>query len=323
MIRRRLLCTGIAGATAAATAAQGQAPRRVRIAFVAAVPLALESFRRWALPELARGGFVEGRNLEVLTRVAEGDTDRLRTTAAEVLAWRPDVVVASSNPVAHAFLAFPSTTPIVMGFGADDPVAAGFARSLARPGGRVTGLMILGGDLALKRIELAREALPQVRRLGYLAPPVAPARVAAIEAAVRAAGAEPVLVHADAPADFDAAFAALRAGGAEALVLGSSPAIGANAADLAARALQARLPAICEWTVAPGAGCLLTYGWDRAALYRRVGEFVLRVLGGEAPATIPMERADRFRLVVDLKTARALGVEPAPLLLARADEVLD
>jgi putative tryptophan/tyrosine transport system substrate-binding protein len=325
MLGRRPLLPGcLAAALAAPPALHAQAlPGRARVGFLAPVGLAVDNFRRWTVPELAREGLIEGRNLEIVARSSEGNEERLRAMAAEILAARPDVVVASSNPAAYALRAVEPAVPIVMGFAGDDPVAGGLAQSLARPGGTVTGVVILAADLALKRLELAREALPRARRIGYLAPPVPPARVAAIEAAARSLGAEPVLVHAAGPEDFDAAFAALRAGGAEALVLGSAPALAAAAAELAARALEARLPAVCEWRGAPGSGCLFSYGYDRPALFRRVAGFVLRVLRGEAPGAIPMERADRFELVVDLRTARALGVELPPLLLARADEVVE
>jgi putative tryptophan/tyrosine transport system substrate-binding protein len=324
MLGRRPLLPGLLAALAPPSALQAQAPPgRARVGFLAPVGFAVDNFRRWTVPELARGGFVEGRNLEIVARFSEGNAERLRAMAAEVLAARPDVVVASSNPAAYALRAVEPAVRIVMGFAGDDPVAGGLAQSLARPGGTVTGVVILAADLALKRLELAREALPRVRRIGYLAPPVSPARAAAIEAAARSLGAEPVLVHAAGSEEFDAAFAALRAGGAEALVLGSAPALAMASAELAARALEARLPAVCEWRGAPGSGCLFSYGYDRPALFRRVAGYVLRVLRGEAPGAIPMERADRFELVVDLRTARALGVELPPLLLARADEVLE
>jgi putative tryptophan/tyrosine transport system substrate-binding protein len=324
MLGRRPLLPGLAAALAAPPALHAQAPPgRARVGLLVTFGLGVDGFRRWTLPELARAGLVEGRNLEIVARSSEGDAERLRAMAAEILAARPDLVVASSNPAAYALRAVEPAMPIVMGFAGDDPVAGGLAQSLARPGGTVTGVVMLAAELALKRLELAREALPRARRIGYLAPPVTPARAVAIEAAARSLGAEPVLVHAAGPEDFAAVFAALRAGRAEALVIGSAPALAAGAAELAARALEARLPAVCEWRGAPGSGCLFSYGYDRAALYRRVAGYVLRVLRGEAPGAIPMERADRFELVVDLRTARALGVELSPLLLARADEVLE
>jgi putative ABC transport system substrate-binding protein len=323
MIGRRPLLPGPAVALAAALPVAAQQGRVVRMGILSVVQLAISNFRRWTLPELAREGLVEGRTLAVTARSSDGDEGRLRQMAAEIAAARPDVVVAVSNPAAHALRAITPTVPIVMGFAGADPVADGLAHSLARPGGSVTGVVMLAEDLALKRLGLAREALPRARRIGYLAPPITAARVAAIEAAARSLGAELVLVQAAGPEGFAPAFAALRDGGADALVVGSSPDFAANGADLAARAVRARLPAVCEWRDMAEAGCVLSYGYDRAALYRRVAGYILRVLRGEAPGSLPMERFDRFELVANLAAARALGVELAPLVLARADEVIE
>ena len=277
----------VASATAAAPAAAQQG-RTFRVGLLTPGQRTVADFRRWTLPELAREGFVEGRNLEVVARASDGDPDRLRGLAAEVTAARPDVVVAVSNPAAHALLAAAPGTPIVMGYAGTDPVADGLAESLARPGGPVTGIVMLAKELDVKRVELAREALPTARRLGFLVGATAPARrTVAIVAAAHGLGVELATARAAGPDSFAAAFAALEAGRVEAVVLGSSPAFSANAADLAARALAAGLPLVCEWREMAEAGCLLSLGARNEELRRRTA----RSASTSSPTCAPPARS--------------------------------
>lgn len=319
MRRRDLLATLAVPALPAA--AQG---RVHRLGILSPGQLSIDGFRRWAIPELAREGFVEGRNLEIVARSAEGDPARLRLLAGEILAARPDVALAVSNPAAHAIRALNQAIPIVMGFAGTDPVADGLALSLARPGGSVTGTVMLAEELDVKRVELVRNLLPEARRIGFLAGATfTEARIAATVDAAHGLGLSLVPVRAAGPDTHAAAFAALEAAGVQALVIGSFPAFATHAADLVARARAARLPTVCEWRSMAEAGCLLALGPVNAELRRRAAHFIARILRGEPPGAIPMERADRFETVVNLRTARELGLELSPLLLAAAEEVIE
>jgi len=328
MARRRHLLRGLAiGAPLGLTLprpARAQAPRRARVAILSPGQLSIDFFRQEMLPELARAGYVEGRTLEIIARSAEGDPARVPALAAELLAARPDVVVAVSNPVAQAIRAIDPGMPIVMGFAGSDPVADGLARSLAQPGGMVTGIVMLAEELDLKRVELAQRIFPDGRRFGFLAgASYLPSRVERIEAAARGLGIDLVTIRAGGPESFAPAFAAFRARDVTAVVIGSFPGFSSQAADLARRALADRLPTICEWRFMAEAGCALSQGPINAELRRRVAGYVLRILRGEPPGQIPMERADRFELVVNQRTLRTLGLELPALVLAQADEVIE
>ena len=245
MMRRHVAIAGLAVALAAPDhpAAQPGPPFRVGILAFGRGPL--EGFRRAALPELARDGFVEGRNLEVVARSSEGDPDLLRAGAAEVLAARPHVVVAITSTAARLLRALDPAVPVVA-FAGFDPVADGLAQSLARPGGSVTGIVMRTEDVDRKLLELAREALPAARRVGFLAGPGLPEeRAAALRAAAAGLSVELVVVTAAGPEGYAAAFAALRGGGAEALVVQFFAGFNSNIADLASRAREAGLPALC------------------------------------------------------------------------------
>lgn len=319
MRRRSILALGLVSCLPAA--AQGRA---FRVGFLSFGQLSIEGFRKWTLPELAREGFVEGQNLEVIARSADGDAGRVRALAGEILAARPDVVVAVSNPVALAIREIGPAVPIVMAFAGASPVADGLAQSLARPGGSVTGVVMLAEELNLKRIQLAREALPGARRIGILTgPSLVAERVSAIEAAARSLGIELEVVPAAGPETYAEAFAKLQASHVQGLVIASFPSFAANAAHLAKLSEQAGLPAICEWRSMAEAGCLLSYGPSNEELRRRTAGYVVRILRGEPPGSLPMEQAERFELVVNQRTARTLGLEITPLLLARADEVIE
>ena len=269
-------------------------------------------------------GFVEGRNLVMESRTSDGMAEPLPALAREILAARPDVVVAVSSPAAHALRAIDATVPIVMGFAGGDPVAYGLAASLARPGGRVTGVVMLAEELNAKRFEFAREVLPNARRIGFLVGSTfTDTRIAAIEAVARGLGFDLIVVRSSGADGYGAAFAALSAANVEALVVGSFPGFSSDPEPLARMALAARLPTFCEWRHMAEAGCLIGYGAVMAELQRRVAFYVVQIFRGEAPGELAMERATRFELVVNQITARTLGLTIPPALLARADEVIE
>lgn len=298
--------------------------RRARIGILSTGQLTVDLNRAVLVTELAKAGYVEGTNLEIIGRSSHGDLRSIPGLAAALVALEPDVIVAVSNPVALAIRAVNPTVPIVMSFSGSDPVADGLAASLARPGGSVTGVVMLAEELDVKRVELAREAFPNATRIGLLAGTSYPAdRVARLTVAARSLGAEIVTVRAEGPETFARAFASFGELGAAALLISSSPGFHSEAAALARHAERSRLPTVCEMRSMATAGCVMSLGPIDGELRRRVAGYVLRILRGEAPGSIPMEQAERFELLVNLRAAQALGLEVPVMVLARADEVLE
>ena len=298
--------------------------RPVRIGILSPGQLTVDLNRAVLITELGRAGFVEGRNLEIIGRSSNGDLQRIPGLAASLVALQPDVIVAVSNPVALAIRAVSQTVPIVMSFAGSDPVADGLAASLARPGGSVTGIVMLSEELDVKRLELALEAFPGTRRIGFLAGSSYPAdRVVRLTAAARALGAELITLRAEGPDSFSRAFAGFGERGADAVVISSSPGFHSEAAALARHAQASRLPTVCELRSMAEAGCVLSLGPLDGELRRRVAGYVLRILRGEAPGSLPMERAERFELLVNQGAARKLGLDLPIMVLARAEEVIE
>lgn len=319
MILRRGMLAGLA------LCGPASAQRRpVRIGILSPGQLTVDLNRAALAVELARAGFIEGRGLEIIGRSSDGDLRRIPELAAGLVALQPNVIVAVSNPVAMAIRAVSQTVPIVMSFAGSDPVADGLAASLARPGGSVTGIVMLSEELDVKRVELALEAFPGATRIGFLAGTSYPAdRVARLTAAARALGAELIAVRAEGPETFARAFAAFGERGTHAVVISSSPGFHSEAATLARYAQAAQLPTVCELRSMAEAGCALSLGPLDGELRRRVAVYVLRILRGEAPGNLPMERAERFELLVNQRTARALRIDVPVMVLARADAVIE
>ena len=282
----------------------------------------IERLRIDAIPELAREGFVEGSNLIVDSRA--GTPQMLAALARELLAAKPDAIIANTSQAIDAVKSLSDKVPIIGWYIGGDPIAAGFAISLARPGRNVTGIVMLAPELDAKRLDALLEALPKARRVATLSDPTrAEPQYAALRQVGQAHGIELVHFSAEAPAEFPAVFAAIREADVQALAILSSPQLLDNASTLAALALAARLPTVCEWGVMAKQGCLVGYGPNRAELQRRAASYVVRIFRGATPSELPMELPTRFELVINLKTARALGVALPPALLSRADEVIE
>jgi putative tryptophan/tyrosine transport system substrate-binding protein len=293
-----------------------------RLAVLTQEASTIELTRTFMLPELARLGFVQDRNLVVSFRF--GDTAQLPELARDILRENPDVVFAGGNNATHAVRELTRTVPIVM-IGAD-PVGQGFAESLARPGGNVTGISILAAELDGKRLEILHNALPQARRIGALMQPRSPDRQASELAMRKVAtllGLELYLFDAAERSDYAAAFAAMGEARAEALLIMATPQFFGDAAMLARSAREARLPTMCEWAEMARAGCLLGYGPDIVDPRRRVANYVARILRGASPGEMPIEQPTRFAFAVNLETARAIGVVLPPSLMLQADEVYE
>lgn len=274
------------------------------------------------LAELAKLGFVEGSNLVVDTRT--GTSERLPELARELVDVKPDVIIAGGAAIAAARTAT-NTIPIVMSYSGEDPVAAGFAASVARPGGNVTGLMIWAPELDAKRLQLLHEAVPTARRIAALM--VSPLNradpLAVMRRVASASGIELLAFYVESPTDFDAAFAAMRSAGAQALVITADPRLSNSTPKFAALAIEARLATVCEWVEMAREGCLIGYGPIPAELRRRAADYVVRIFRGASPGELPIEGPTRFKFAVNLKTAAMLGLTLPPILLQRADEVIE
>jgi putative ABC transport system substrate-binding protein len=279
--------------------------------------------RGTTLPELARLGFIEGRNLVVEKRF--GTTEQLPALARELTATHPEVVLAVTAASIRALRQEARSTPIVGSFIGEDPIAAGFAQSLAHPGSNVTGIVMLAPELDAKRLDLLHEVVPGARRIAALA--VSPQRDAASLAAMREVagrdGVELLPFYAGSPGEYSTAFAAMRSSGADALEIVSAPEFFSDARALAALAVDAKLPTVCEWRSMAVDGCLVGYGPDFDALLRRTADYVARIFLGAAPGELPIEGPTRFEFAVNLKTAKALGLMVPQSTLARADEVIE
>jgi putative tryptophan/tyrosine transport system substrate-binding protein len=281
-----------------------------------------EAFRE-GLREL---GYVEGQNLVIEARYAEGSPERLRDLAAELVRLHVDVIVAEGAAAIRAAQHATRTIPIVMASSAD-AVGAGLVASLARPGGNITGLSFLGEELPGKRLELLKETVPHSTRIAVLANPAFPAyasRLHNLTMAARALGLHLHVVEVCRADQLATAFAGLTRAGAEAVMVIEDAVLlnserGRVVADLAA---THRLPVMYAWREWVAAGCLMSYGSSRSRMYRQVAIYVDKILKGANPAELPVEQATTFELVLNLKTAHALGLTIPPSLLFRADEII-
>jgi ABC-type uncharacterized transport system substrate-binding protein len=274
---------------------------------------------------LKNAGYVEGQNIAFEGRGAEGQYDQLPTMASELVRRPVAVIVAFNLPALVAAKAATSTIPIVF-ISSGDPVQLGFVASLNRPGGNITGVTFLGVDLAAKRLELLLELVPQASVIGVLENPANPRtdpEITEVRAAAIAIGKEIHVGNATSEREFDAAFASLVQGRVGALLVSGDPLFALRHEQLIALAAQHAMPAIYEFREFTAAGGLLSYGLSLMDTFRLVADQVVRVLKGAKPADLPVLQPTRFELVINVKTAKALGLAIPPTLLARADEVIE
>jgi putative ABC transport system substrate-binding protein len=327
-MRRRHFITLLGGATAWPLAAHAQQPAVPVVGFLnltseaANAPFAA-AFQR-GLSEI---GYVVGRNVAIAYRFAEGRSERL-PALAEDLVHRQVTVIATTggSPSARAAKSATSMIPIVFTMGDIDPVEAGFVASLSRPGGNMTGLTLLAGALGTKRLEILRELVPNAAVIAVLVNPGNPNAepyAKEIEAAIRAAGREMVTLRAKADIDFEAAFSTIVEKKADALIVTADGAFTNGRQRLAALAAQHRVPTIYQWREFVLSGGLVSYGTSLVDAHRQIGVYVARILKGARPADLPVMQPTSFELVINLKTAKTLGLDVPPTLLARADEVIE
>lgn len=297
-------------------------PKVAYLSASSAINANLEAFRK-GLSEL---GYVEGRNILIEYRWAEGRFDRLPALAAELVRLGVNVIVAANTPAALAAKNATSTIPIIL-VTSGDPVGSGLVASLARPGGNVTGLSLTPTPaISGKHLGLLKEAFPTITNVAVLANPANPPTAGLlkeIELAARSLGLRLRVVPVREPNEFDDAFATMKNERVPALLVIADPLVADSRDRIVAFAAANRLPAIYPYRLFVDAGGLMSYGADIRDLNRRAATYVDRILKGTKPAELPIEQPTKFELVVNLKTAKALGLTIPPSLLLRADHVLE
>jgi putative ABC transport system substrate-binding protein len=311
-----------------AVIAEAQQAKKVhRIGYLSNTDSATESARsegiRLALRDL---GYIEGQNIAIEYRYSEGKRERAPELAAGLVRLKVDIIViAGGNRVILAAKNATKTIPIVMTGGGTDPVEAGYVESLARPGGNLTGLTTLVGELGGKRLELLKEAVPKLARVAVLYDPASPNNVLELKEVQTAAGALKLTIQPWEVRDadsFDRIFAAIGKQRPDGLYVISSPLMNANRERIANFAIKSRLPSVFSDKATVDAGGLMFYGADLSHIYRRVATYVDKILKGAKPADLPVEQPTKFELVINLKTAKQIGLTIPQKVLGRADKVI-
>ena len=327
MMERRAFLAGAASLLAAPLAAEAQVPGKVPhvgyvFARVSSADQRLWDAARQGLREL---GYVEGQNITLEVRWAEGRTERLPELVAELVRVKVDILVVATTPGALAAKNETRTIPIVF-VAVADPVRSGLVAGLARPGGNLTGLSPLNPEISGKRLELLKESLPSISRVATLTNPGNPSHAIfwrETHTAAQTLGLQLQQIRVRAPEDFDEAFRAAARGRADALLAFDDPLTAGHRARLVALAAKYRLPTMYGLREFSDAGGLLSYGPNLLDQYRRTATYVDKILKGAKPADLPIEQPTKFELVINLKTARALGLTIPPSLLLRADQVIE
>jgi putative ABC transport system substrate-binding protein len=324
-MRRREFVAGLGSAVACPAAARSQRPAVPVVGFLSA--RSPDDFKNITFPflqGLKETGYVEGQNVAVEYRYAENQYDRLPPFAADLVRRRVAVIVAADTPATLAAKEATTTIPIVFATGGD-PVALGLVASLNRPGANVTGSASLAGELAPKRLQLLRELIPNAAAFGILADPAFPvtqSTVTDLQAAARILGQQLVVANASTDPDLKPAFATFSQQRVGAVLVGDSTLYTRRIEQLVALAARHALPALFPFREFALAGGLMSYGSSLGYLSHQAGIYAGRILKGEKPADLPVEQVTKIELVINLKTAKALGLTIPETLLATADEVI-
>jgi len=326
-MKRREFIGLVGGAAVWPLAAQGQ-QAATRVIGV----LALESLARTraslapAQRRLAEMGYVEGQNLAFEYRAADNQEDRLAALVGDLVQRRVSVIIAPAGPSIVAAKAATTSIPIIF-FTGFDPVSSGFVASLNRPGGNATGISVLHTEVLAKRLELLRELVPRAKSVAYLRSPTnlvsGDDRIGKLQPAATALGMELLFVEASRPDDFEGAFAKIVGAQADALLVSADAFMFSNQAALVDLAARHKIPAVYPSREFAARGGLASYGTNYPEAYRQVGDYLGRILNGEKPENLPVQQVTTLQLVINMKTAKALGLTVPPSLLARADEVIE
>jgi len=313
--RRAFIGTLLLGALAAPLAAAQPAPKVYRLGTLTAGPaLAFEQ-------ELRKLGYIENQNIVIVRRYSGGRLEQLADLASEIVAFRPDVILVATGEMARAAQRASRTIPIVVA-AAGDLVAYGFVASLDKPGGNVTGLQTMSLDLTGKRLELLREAVSNVRNVALLVPLAYPRiKLQEAEIAARTLGMQISVLRLQHPSNLADAFSAITPSRYEGLLVFSDPFTFTHRETIVSLAATTRVPAIYEAREFVDVGGLISYGPNIPALYRRAAAYVDKILKGTKPAALPVEQPTESELVINTKTAKALGLTIPPSVLLRADQV--
>ena len=325
-MKRREFITLLGGSAAWPIAASAQQVGMPVIGFLSSLSASVTSKRIASFGDgLSETGYVAGRDVTVEARMAEGQYDRLPALAADLVDRRVGLIAALAPPAAFAAKAATPTIPIVF-VGGLDPVKAGLVASLNRPGGNVTGVTFIGASLGAKRLELARELVPNVGVIALLTHPNSPdalEELRDLNTAAKAIGQQLLVISATSDRDFEAAFASIIQHRAGALLIGQGPFLFQAGDQLVTLAARHRIPAIYGNSESVSAGALISYGASIPDAWRLAGVYAGRILRGAKPGDLPVVQPTKFELVINLQTAKALSLEIPPTLLARADEVIE
>jgi putative ABC transport system substrate-binding protein len=324
-MRRRELMLLLGGAMTAAPALRAQQKAMPVIGFLGGSPGPAAPNLAALRQGLSETGYVEGQNVAIEYRWAENHYDQLPALAADLVGRKVDVIVIGGTPGIQAAKNATSTIPIVF-FSGVDPVAMGLVASLARPGGNLTGASLINVELNPKRLELLSELVPQARLIALLVNPNFPSAervIGEVQEAARAKGLQLSILEASTEGEIDAAFATLVQLQAGALVILADPLFFSRREQLLALASRHAVPAIYQWREFAAAGGLISYGPSLTAAVRQVGIYAGRILKGAKPADLPVQQPTTFELVINLKTAKALGLTIPQSILVRADEVIE
>jgi putative tryptophan/tyrosine transport system substrate-binding protein len=275
---------------------------------------------------LQETGHIEGQNVAIEYRWAEGHYDRLPAMAADLIRHPLAVLVATGGAISGLVAKSATTTTPIVFISGTDPVKLGLVASLNRPEGNVTGVNVLTSELVIKRLELLRDLIPNAKLIAVLANPInfaTPTNLQDLQAAARALGLQLLVRNASQERDIDAAFAAVVAQRASALLISPDPFFFSRRDHIVALAARDAVPAMYEWHEFAAAGGLISYGANLGDAYRLVGVYAGRILNGAKPSDLPVQQSTKVELVINLKTAKALGLTIPPTLLARADEVIE
>jgi putative ABC transport system substrate-binding protein len=310
---------------AAPFAVEAQEPKAAKIGFLLGATLSSPSVQIEPFKQTLREkGWIEGQNLTLEVRSAEGHYERLPALARELVVRGIDVIVTDGTPTTRAIIQVTKTVPIVMAT-TGDPVASGLVSSLARPGGNLTGASFFLPEINAKRLELLKEAAPHIARVAVVYNPLNPVQepaVVAIEAAAKTLKLRIQRLAVRAPADFDAVFPVMTSQRVDAVTVVEDAMIHSHALRVVDVALKGRVPAAFGLSSLAAAGGFMSYGPNRPDLWRRAAMLTDKILKGARPGDLPVEQPTKFELVINMKTAKALGLTISPSLVARADEVI-